>query len=76
MNMRLLSPASLNPGTESDTGDGSGTRKDSITNTPGVITSSLFTGLILKSKDETQAAKKSGQQFQPEINFYDQFSTP
>ena len=27
-------------------------------------------------KEETQAAKKSGQQFQPEINFYDQFSTP
>ena len=27
-------------------------------------------------KKETQAAKKSGQQFEPEINFYDQFATP
>ncbi|MFP6793909.1 MAG: extracellular solute-binding protein [Pseudomonadales bacterium] len=27
-------------------------------------------------KEETQAAKKSRQQFQPEINFYDQFATP
>jgi microcin C transport system substrate-binding protein len=27
-------------------------------------------------KEETQAAKKSGQQFQPEINFFDQFATP
>ena len=27
-------------------------------------------------KNETQAAEKSGEQFQPEINFYDQFSTP
>ena len=27
-------------------------------------------------KEETQAAKKSGQQFQSEINFYDQFATP
>ena len=27
-------------------------------------------------KEETMAAKKSGQQFQPQINFYDQFATP
>lgn len=27
-------------------------------------------------KEETQAAKKSGQKFKPEINFYDQFATP
>ena len=27
-------------------------------------------------KEETQAAKNSGQKFEPEINFYDQFATP
>ncbi|MDA0271917.1 MAG: extracellular solute-binding protein [Proteobacteria bacterium] len=27
-------------------------------------------------KEETLAAKKSGQQFEPEINYYDQFATP
>ncbi len=74
--MRLSSLASLSPGTESDTGDGSGTRKDSITNTPESSNELFVHWIDTEIKEETQAAKKSGQQFQPEINFYDQFATP
>lgn len=74
--MRLSSQVLSNPGTESDTGDGLGTLKVLTTNTPEGYNELFVHWIDTDIKEETKAAEKAGQHFQPEINFYKQFATP